>query len=116
MCRGWHEPGDLLAILDRLEHRAHRDLERLPQSIRRAQRPPAAEHPGQPPRPAVALGDRHDPSVVGQPAAHVGDHAGGVAAIGRISEAMIPNEPGSPRPFGSIAALCRRPPAACRSP
>ena len=54
----------------------------------------AAEHPGPPPPDAVGRRDRHDPSVVGLPAPHVGDNAGGAAAIGRVREANDPERAG----------------------
>ena len=50
----------------------------------------AAEHLGQPLSGAVTLGDQHHPPARHQPAPHVGDHAGRIAAVGRGQRGIDP--------------------------
>ena len=60
----------------------HARLRRLVEVLQPGADSLAAQRLGQPLRRAVALGDQHDPPVLGQPGPHVGEHAGRIAAVG----------------------------------
>ena len=79
-----HEP-----VLDPgRRHVGHTGLGRLVHVLQPGADLLAAEHLGQPLGRPVALGDQHDPPALREPAAHVGDHAGGIAAVGRCGRGI----------------------------